>query len=116
MLLRFILLGPPHFTPAVGDPLVFPGFIALTCGQDATVRSLAGAVVSLFCSIFNGSDPFTLGIYKDGVLISNTSSYDIDPASDDDFGTYTFRILNKCGEDTKVTRILRQGQYLKFLK
>ena len=115
MLLRSILLDPPHFTPAVGDPFVFPGFIALTCGQDATVQTLAGATVSLSCSVFNGTD-FTLGIYKDGVLISNTSSYDIVPASDDDFGTYTFRISNKCGEDTAVTRILRQGQFLEFLK
>ena len=115
MLLRFILIDPPHFISPTVDPSVTPGFIALTCGQDATVQTLAGATVSLACSIFNGSD-FTLELYKDGVLISNTLSYDISPASDDDFGTYTFRVSNKCGGDTAVTRILRQGQFLEFLK
>ena len=113
MLLRFILLGPPNFIPPTDDLIVFPGFIALTCGQDATVESLTGVSLSLSCSILNGSD-FTLELYKDGVLISNILSYDISPASDDDFGTYTFRILNKCGEDTAVTRILRQGQLIEF--
>ena len=116
MLLRSILIDPPHFIPPpTGDPVVFPDFIALTCGQDATVESLTGATLSLACSVFNGSD-FTLELYKDGSLISNTLSYDSIPASDDDFGTYTFRISNKCGEDTAVTRILRQGQFLEFLK
>ena len=112
MLLRFILLDPPHFTPPTVDPVVIPGFIALTCGQDAIVESLTGATLSFACAVFNGSD-FTLELYKDGSLISNTLSYSF-PASDDDFGTYTFRILNKCGEDTAVTRILRQGQFLEF--
>ena len=113
-LLRFIFLEPPHLTPAVGDPVVFPGFIALTCGQDATVQTLAGATVSLSCSILNGSDPFTTEIYKDSVLVSNSFSLNLAPASDDDFGTYTFRVLNDCGQDLSVTRILLQGQFLCF--
>ena len=99
---------------AVGGPVVFPGFIALTCGQDATVQALAGATVSLSCSILNGSDPFTTEIYKDSVLVSSSFSLDLAPASDDDFGTYTFRVLNNCGQDISVTRILLQGQFLCF--
>ena len=104
---------PPHFTPAVGDPIVFPGFIALTCGQDATVQTLAGATVSLSCSVFNGSVPSTMEVYKDSVLVTNSSvSLDITSASDDDFGTYTFRVLNKCGQDISVSKIIAEGQFL----
>ena len=114
ILLRFICLEEPHFTLAVGDPIVFPGFIALTCGQNATVQTLAGASVSFTCSVFNGSDPFTMEVYKDSVLVSNTFSLDILSASDDDIGTYAFRVLNACGQDVVVSRILLQGQFLCF--
>ena len=111
-IIAIYLLDPPHFTPAVGDPVVFPDLIALTCGQDATVKTLAGSTVSLSCSIVNGSDPFTMEIYKDSELVSSSFSLDIVSASDDDFGTYTFRVLNICGQDLSVSRILLQGQLL----
>ena len=103
---------PPHLTPAISDPKVFPGFVTLTCGQDATVESLGGATVSLSCVILSGTDPFTLEVYKDGVLVSNSFLLDIAPASNDDLGTYTFRVLNDCGQDIAVSRILLQDQYL----
>ena len=109
----YIILDIPYFTPAVYDPIVFPSFIALTCGQDATAQTLAGATVSLSCSILRGSDPFTMEVYKDSVLVTNSSiSLDIVSASDDDFGTYTFRVLNNCGQNVVVSRILLQGQFL----
>ena len=98
--------------PAVGDPVVFPGFIALTCGQDATVQTLAGSTVSLSCSVLKGSVPSIMEVYKGSVLVSNSSFLDISPASDDDFGTYTFRVLNKCGQDIAVSRIITEGQFL----
>ena len=107
-----IFSEPPLISPAVGDPVVFPGFIALTCGQGATVQTLAGTTVSLSCSILYGSAPFTTEVYKDSVLVSNSFSLDFAPASDDDIGTYTFRVVNDCGEDISVTRILPQGQFL----
>ena len=111
---KYVFLEPPYLMPPVGDPVVFPSFIALTCGQDATVETLAGATVSLSCSIFNGTYPFTMEVYKDGVLLSSSFSLDFAPASNDDLGTYTFRVLNDCGQNIAVSRILLQGQYLGF--
>ena len=110
-----IFSEPPHLWSPVGSPLVFPGFISLTCGEDATAQTLAGATVSFSCLILSASHPFTVEVYKDSVLVSNRSFIlDIAPASDDDFGTYTFRVLNNCGQDVAVSRILLQGQFLCF--
>ena len=51
-------------------------------------------------------------MYKDGELIPGASfPYIIIGADREAFGTYTFVLsTEKCGRDTAVTRILRQGQ------
>ena len=97
----------------IGDPLGTPFFISLTCGQDIKVPDLTGTTTILMnCALFNGSDPFTMEVYKDGKLIRDTGfPYTIVGADKDAFGTYIFVLsTKKCGGDIAVTRILRQGQ------
>ena len=103
-----IPLDEPHLVPSTGTALVFPTFIALTCGQDATTGAIVGASITIQCMQFNGTDVVT-EVYKDGEFISNTFPHMIAPASDDDFGTYTFAVSNDCGRDVAVSRINRQG-------
>ena len=107
-------LGEPHIMEPVGNPSVSDFFISLTCGQDVEVTDLAGtATILMGCAPFNGSDPLTMEVYKDGELISgaNFQTYTILNADRDAFGTYTFVLsTEKCGRDAAVTRILRQGQ------
>ena len=99
--------------PPVNPPVVFPTFITMTCGQDITVGALEGVTsLSIQCASFNESFPSTSQVYKDGELIGNSFRLSITPASDDDFGTYTFVLSNECGRDVAVSRTLRQGQYL----
>ena len=107
-------IDPPHFISPVGDPINFPGFLTLTCGQDITVQKniITGSTISLSCSIHNGTDPFITEIHKNNILISNHLSYDIVSASDDDFGTYNFTVSNLCGHDVAVSKILRQGEVI----
>ena len=106
-------IDPPHFMSPVGDPINFPSFLALTCGQDITVQNIiTGSAISLSCSIYNGSDPFTTEIRKNNILISNHLSYDILSANDDDFGIYNFTVSNLCGHDVAVSKILRQGEVI----
>ena len=97
----------------VVNPSVTPYFISGTCGQDIEVPDLTGAATILInCVIFNGSNPLTMEVYKDGELIPGAGSpYTIVGAVRDAFGTYTFVLsTEKCGIDVAVTRILRQGQ------
>ena len=99
-------------------PTVMPPVVQLSCGQDATLPEPLSSifVVSIICSVLNGSDPLTMEVYKDGVLIGNTFSQMFTPPDDDTFGTYTFRISNPdCGGNDLTTRILRQGQFLNFM-
>ena len=93
--------------------MVTPGFIQLTCGQDVVVPTLQGVATLLFqCSIFNGSSPLVSTIFKDGVQIRDSFSLVISPASDADFGTYTFGLSTDCcGSTMAVSRIIRQGQF-----
>ena len=107
----YTTLGEPHISPPTTPPLVFSSFISLTCGQDVTVPTLVGVeFIAFTCTIFNGSDPFTMKIFKDGIPISNSFTHFINP-DDDDFGTYAFVLsTEKCGSDIVVSRILRQGQ------
>ena len=100
--------GPPPSTAG--------GVVSLTCGQDVTVETFVGASTLLLqCQAFNGSDPLTMAVYKDGELLpsgptSNFGTVLRSPPSDDDFGTYTFALsTEKCGTATAVSRILRQG-------
>ena len=97
----------------IGNPSVSPFFISGICGQDIKVPDLTGiATILMNCSPFNGSEPLTMEVYKDGELISGAGfPYIIVGADRDAFGTYTFVLsTEKCGRDTAVTRILRQGQ------
>ena len=92
--------------------MVTPGFILLTCGQDVVVPTLQGVATLLFrCNIFNGSCPVPQ-VFKDGVQIRDSFPLIISPASDADFGTYTFRLSTKCcGSTMAVSRIIRKGQF-----
>ena len=70
------------------DPLVSPISISLTCGQDVEVPTLMEvATVLIQCTPgqYNGSDPLTMQVYKDGELIpGGTSPYKIVSPTDDD--------------------------------
>ena len=99
----------------IGNPIVTPFFISVTCGQDVEVPNLTGAATILMsCYSFNGSNPLTPQVYKDGELIPGATFspyYMIVGADRDAFGAYTFVLsTEKCGRDTAVTRILHQGQ------
>ena len=97
----------------IGNPIVTPFFISVTCGQDVVAPDLTGAATILMsCYSFNGSEPLTQQVYKDGELISGAAfPYTIVGADRDAFGAYTFVLsTEKCGIDTAVTRILHQGQ------
>ena len=92
--------------------MVTPSFIQLTCGQDIVVPTLQGVASLLFqCIIFNGSGPVPQ-VFKDGVQIRDSFSLILSPASDADFGTYTFGLSTECcGSTMAVSRIIRQGQF-----
>ena len=95
--------------PIMGDPF----FTTVTCGQDVEFTDLIGTETILMqCTAFNGTQPLTMEVYKDGVLIPGAGfPYVITGANDDAFGTYTFVLsTERCGMATEVTRILRQGQ------
>ena len=99
------------------DAEVIPFFIWLTCGQDVKVPFLMGETAILMeCSPFNGSDPLTMEVYKDGEFIPGASfPYRIVGADSNDFGTYTFVLSTEgCGSDEAVSRILPEGQFLGF--
>ena len=114
MFLGFLsLLDQPHTFSATYNPIIYPGVIILSCGQDAIVENITGFFISLSCSNLIGSDPFIMEVYKDDILIRNNSfELLISPASDDDFGTYTFVLSNDCGVGSVVSRILRQGEVI----
>ena len=105
-------LGEPHIMEPVGNPSVSPFFISGSCGQDIEVTDLPGQIILMNCFIFNGTDPLTMEVYKDGELIPGAGfPYTIVGADREAFGTYTFVLsTEKCGRDVAVTRILRQGQ------
>ena len=98
--------------PPIEPPTVSPFFISLTCGQDITVETLVGvASLSIGCAAFNGSEPLTMEVFKDGELLGGPGfTVSMLPPSDYDFGTYTFALsTEKCGTTTAVSRIIRQG-------
>ena len=105
-------LGTPHIMEPEGGPVVSPFFISMTCGQDVEVPDLTGtATILINCIIFNGSNPLTTQVYKDGELIPGASfPYTIISAGREAFGTYSFVLSTEaCGSDIAVSRILRQG-------
>ena len=109
-----MFLGEPHITPPQSDPIVFPSFISLTCGNNVTSPSLFDYTISFACDLHNGSEPFTLKVYKDGELTDKKfQSFDIANGTNSDFGTYTFMVETKhCGAAIAVSRLLQEGQFL----
>ena len=108
VLLRSIsFLVPPHIL--VSDPEVTPSFILLPCGQNVTVRTLMGVGTIMFSCSVDGTTLIDTGISKDNVLLSRSFNFSISPASDDDFGTYTFYVSNKCGNVIATSTIILQG-------
>ena len=61
------------------------------------------------CSVVNGTSSFIIEISKDDVLLSDSLNFSISPASDDDFGTYTFRVSSPCGDVFATSTIMLQG-------
>ena len=94
--------------------MIFPTVISLTCGQNITIETLVG-VASLVIQCILSFPLTTAEVYKDGELVSNNFSLTITPASNADFGTYTFVASTEgCGSTSAVSRILRKGQFYKI--
>ena len=115
MLILCTYVGTPTLVPPTGTSTVLRGFITLTCGQDVIVPTFM-EVSALFisCLVFNGTEPLTFSVIKDGVLISGSSfsQFYVSP-NETSYGTYTFIVSSeKCGHASAVSRILRQGKLL----
>ena len=106
-------LGVPHLVPPdlASPPVILPTLIMLTCGQDVTVSTLAGvSSITILCVTFNGSQPFTTTVYKDGTMVGNRVPHTISNPTDNDFGTYTVVVSSEnCGAAHAVSRILQEG-------
>ena len=99
-----------HF---LGNATVNNTSIELTCGENVTVDSLISiTVIRFLCTVFNGSEPLTMSIYKDGNLTNYTSApVVINNPTDDDYGTYTFVVSSEnCSPAIAVSRLLQRGQ------
>ena len=66
------------------------------------------------CLVYNGTEPLTMRIYKDGSLTNYTSvPFFINNPTDDVYGTYTFIVSSEnCGSATAISRLLQRGQFL----
>ena len=104
-------VGAPHLVPPVNQKVMLSTFIILTCGQDVTVPTLVGvSIIIISCEIFNGSQPLTTTVYKDGTMIGDRVPHLISNPTDDDFGTYTVVVSSEhCGAAYAVSRILQEG-------
>ena len=83
--------------------------ITLICGQDVYVPTLDNiTTVIINCDVFNGSEPFTTTIYKDGSeVVGNSIPHLI---TNPEFATYTVVVLTeKCGATRASSRILQEG-------
>ena len=102
------MLGEPHLVPPVNKIAEPSAFITLICGQDVTVPTLDGIIVIINCEIFNGSEPFTITIYKNDVMeIGNSVPHQI---ANPDFATYTVVVLTEhCGATRASSRIFQEG-------
>ena len=106
-------MGAMAGPPIMGDPF----FTIVTCGQDVEFTDLLGTTtILMLCTAFNGTQPLTTEVYKDGVLIPGAGfPYVIVGANRDAFGTYSFVLsTERCGSDIAVSRIFRQGQFMEF--
>ena len=103
-----IYIGTPHIMSPLNPPLVTPTFISLTCGQDVAVPFVVATIV-IQCFPFDGTDPLTFEVFKDGIFFSNESSITLLPDANY-YGTYTFILsTGKCGHASAVSRILQEG-------
>ena len=104
-------VGEPNFSPPPSPAVIFPTFIQLTCGEDV-VSSVVNVTLIIFkCDIFNGSQPLTWKVYKDGELTQyNSTPVVINNPTDSDYGTYTFVLSSThCGSTSAVSRWLQEG-------
>ena len=66
--------------------------------------------IIISCEIFNGSEPFTTTVYKDGTMTGDRVPHLIVNPTDDDFGTYTVMVSSEyCGAAHAVSRIRPKG-------
>ena len=84
-------------------------FITLICGQDVTVPTLDEVTsVIITCEIFNGSEPFTITVYKDDTTVVGNSVPHV--IATPDFATYTVVVsTERCGATHASSRILQKG-------
>ena len=108
MFIFMMYIGTPHIRSPLDSPIVTPTFISLTCGQDVAVPFVA-ATILIQCFLFNGTDPFTFKVFKDGIFFSSEFSITLLPDANY-YGTYTFIVsTEKCGHASAVSRILQEG-------
>ena len=119
MYLLHTYVGEPNIQPPQSSASIFPTSISLTCGEDVSVTSLVKIrVIRFICSIFNGLQPLTWKVYKDGELMQyNSVPVVINNPTESDYGTYTFVLLSThCGATSAVSRLLQQGQFIHLYK
>ena len=93
--------------PPSSPPLVLSSFAILTCGQNVTLPSSGVETLTISCLVFNGSDPITKEVFKNGVSIGSSFPLTISPFGDDDFGNYAFvASTRRCGSTSAVSWIL----------
>ena len=113
-LLRSIILDLSDIAPPTNDPMVSLESVSLTCGQEVFVENLTGVSLNIQCKfLYNGSEPLTYEVYKNGVvykggvLSKKVFSLTIFPASNDDYGEYTFVALTEfCGLTFVMSRVI----------
>ena len=104
-------VGEPNILPPSQPIVIFPTFIQLTCGQDIVSQVVNVTAINIKCYIFNGSQPLTWKVYKDGELTQyNSTPVLINNPTDSDYGTYTFVLSSThCGATSAVSRLLQEG-------
>ena len=66
--------------------------------------------INVICTVFNGSEPWNLSIYKDGNLTNYATPFIINNPTDEIFGTFTFVVETEyCGSATVISTILPTG-------
>ena len=111
----YSFLGEPTLLPPLFQPVIDPPYRLLSCGQNITLSLSEVTSLSFACIIFNGAQPITTEVFKNGKSIGSRLSRTIVPFDDDDFGNYTFvASTERCGSISAVSWI-HQGQFLKLL-
>ena len=101
-------IGEPNIEPPTTEPIILPGFVFLTCGQNITIPSVGIDILSISCNIFNGSDIITTEVFINGIATGYSfQSVVINPFGNTDFGNYTFVVsTRRCGSTSSVSWIL----------